>query len=506
MAAREWRATRAWSCWTTRQIPYGIAPGNHDMNSAGVANGYDQYFPVSRMSGYSWYGGYLGQNLFSFTDPIDRHNKNNYSSCSRPAGWISSSSTSSTTCRVTRSPGRTGCSSVPEPAGHHQHASVPERLGHPADDSPESTTDGTPASTVWTNLIFPNCNVFLVLNGHYPGEANRHAIRPTLLASAGPPARVRLPEPRERRRWLASVHDIQAGREQDLRLHVLADAGRLGSSRPTPTASSCSTTTCRARRSRRLRRTRTSPRAPVRKLPGRAALRTLSTSGTRPSAMATRRSRGRRGRSRLPHGPGRRLRRSREPDDCVGPTAALSVVATGTAPLTLSVVSGDGARHDDAGRDQQRQLHDAGADRRDQLLGARHQQLRDGELDDRDDHDRRRAGDHDAAGEPDDRVAGDGGAERGGDGHGPELPVVSGDEPRHDDAGRDQQRELHDAGADDRDQLLGARHATPSGRRTRRPRRSRSASGPAITTQPASQTIASGATATLSVVATGTGL
>ncbi len=33
--------------------------------------------------------------------------------------------------------------------------------------------NGTPASTVWSNLVFPNCNVFLVLNGHYPGEANR---------------------------------------------------------------------------------------------------------------------------------------------------------------------------------------------------------------------------------------------------------------------------------------------------------------------------------------------
>ena len=35
------------------------------------------------------------------------------------------------------------------------------------------TTDGTAATTVWNTLIVPNCNVFLVLNGHYPGEANR---------------------------------------------------------------------------------------------------------------------------------------------------------------------------------------------------------------------------------------------------------------------------------------------------------------------------------------------
>ncbi len=41
------------------------------------------------------------------------------------------------------------------------------------------TTDGTPAATVWTNLIVPNCNVFMVLNGHYPGEANRTDPTPT---------------------------------------------------------------------------------------------------------------------------------------------------------------------------------------------------------------------------------------------------------------------------------------------------------------------------------------
>ncbi len=33
--------------------------------------------------------------------------------------------------------------------------------------------DGTPAETVWQNIVRTNCNVFLVLNGHYPGEANR---------------------------------------------------------------------------------------------------------------------------------------------------------------------------------------------------------------------------------------------------------------------------------------------------------------------------------------------
>ena len=85
------------------------------------------------------------------------------------------------------------------------------------------TADGTPAAAVWSQLVFPNCNVFLVLNGHYPGEANRPIRTP---AAARAPAALRLPEPGQRRRRLAALHDLQAGREQDLRLHVLADAGR----------------------------------------------------------------------------------------------------------------------------------------------------------------------------------------------------------------------------------------------------------------------------------------
>jgi hypothetical protein len=61
-------------------MPYGIAPGNHDENSAGVANGYDQYFGLSRMSGYLVVrAGTSGRTQFNFTDPINRLNKNQYS-------------------------------------------------------------------------------------------------------------------------------------------------------------------------------------------------------------------------------------------------------------------------------------------------------------------------------------------------------------------------------------------------------------------------------------------
>jgi hypothetical protein len=158
---------------TVAPVPYGIAPGNHDMNSAGVATNYDIHFPVSRMSGYPWYGGYLGQNLFSFTDPIDRQNKNNFSLFSAggmdfvvihleydmptyAVAWAN---------RVLAAyPNRRAIIAT--------HLFLNTSASRPSSVL-NRTTDGMSAASVWNSLIFNNCNVFLVLNGHYPGEANR---------------------------------------------------------------------------------------------------------------------------------------------------------------------------------------------------------------------------------------------------------------------------------------------------------------------------------------------
>ena len=155
-------------------VPYGIAPGNHDMSSAGVSTNYDIKFPLARMWFYpTWlHGGYLGQNLFGFTDPIDRLNKNNFSLFSAggmdfvvihleydmpgyAVAWAD---------RVLK-------------AYPNRKAIIATHL-FLSDSGSRPTTvlnrpDGTPAATVWDQPVVPNCNVFLVLNGHYPGEANR---------------------------------------------------------------------------------------------------------------------------------------------------------------------------------------------------------------------------------------------------------------------------------------------------------------------------------------------
>ena len=186
-----------------------------------TARFFDQYFPPSRYLGNSWYGGYLGQLV---SDPVNRLNKNNYELFSAggldfiilhleldvpdyslnwaerdPAAVLRTAWRSSRpTCSWTR----------PTPAGRRR----------------SSCTNGNSAEAIWQRLIKPNCNVFMVLNGHYPGEGRR-----TDLNDCGKPVHQLLADYQDRTNggdgWLRD-HDLQAIREQGLRLHVLADAER----------------------------------------------------------------------------------------------------------------------------------------------------------------------------------------------------------------------------------------------------------------------------------------
>ncbi len=163
------------------KVPYGIAPGNHDMSSAGVATFYDQYFPLSRMQGNPWYGGYLGQNLFGFTDPINRQNKNNFS-------LFTAGGMDFVVIHLEYDmPGYAVAWANRVLAAYPNRRAIIAThlfLNTNAERGPilNRTTDGTSAANVWNNLIVNNCNVFMVLNGHYPGEA-----RKTDLNSCGRP-------------------------------------------------------------------------------------------------------------------------------------------------------------------------------------------------------------------------------------------------------------------------------------------------------------------------------
>ena len=293
----EWqRADASFSVLEANDFPFGMSPGNHDQNRAGVAAFYDQFFPPSRFLGQPWYGGYLGAEA----GEIDRLNKDNYELFS--AGGIDfliihietdwpNYAVDWADKIINRYPNRRVILST--------HAFLNTSSARPTglQFRPRRRHVGR---NVWQQLIKPNCNVFMVINGHYPGEGRR-----TDLNDCGQPVHQVLTdyqEPHQRRRRLAAVLHVQAFGEQDLRLHVLADAQRRrGGVRDGPSAraaaSSSSTTTCR-RRSRSSRRVTTSrpDRAPRRC--GAGSRPAPSTSGTSRSTTAGLRPPGRCGASR----------------------------------------------------------------------------------------------------------------------------------------------------------------------------------------------------------------
>ena len=148
-----------------------VALGNHDISTTGVAAKFDQYFPVSRYEEFSWYGGYLGKDLL--LDPVNRKNKDNYELFS--VGSLDfivihleqdvPSYALSWADRILKgNPTRRAIIST--------HAYLTAAGGRPTSVT-YRTDDGTSAEAVWQQLIKPNCNVFLVISGHYLGEARR---------------------------------------------------------------------------------------------------------------------------------------------------------------------------------------------------------------------------------------------------------------------------------------------------------------------------------------------
>src|SRR5256712_4254968 len=166
----EWqRANTSMTVLDQSTIPHGMSPGNHDETAGGVANFYDQYFPVSRFQGFPWYIGYLGQEA---DDPVNRQNKNNYELFSVGGldflvihvemDWPDCSVAWADKI-IKRYPNRRVILST--------HLFLNTSNARPT--SAQFRSNGTSAESVWQQIIKTNCNVFMVVNGHYPGEGRR---------------------------------------------------------------------------------------------------------------------------------------------------------------------------------------------------------------------------------------------------------------------------------------------------------------------------------------------
>jgi hypothetical protein len=175
----EWqRASAAMAVLDQAGVPNGLVTGNHDLDIANDGTTdflvFDQYFPPSRYAGFDWYGGYQGDPNDGVNDfGMDRQNKNSYQ-------FFTASGMEFLVLHLEMD--------VPEYAidwAAAVLAKYPDKrvilTTHAFINSegnrrysPDTRKQvGTSSDFLWRRLIYPNCNIFLVLNGHYPRDARR---------------------------------------------------------------------------------------------------------------------------------------------------------------------------------------------------------------------------------------------------------------------------------------------------------------------------------------------
>lgn len=162
-------------------VPNTVVAGNHDFeNVTGDHSQYDQFFPPARYLGASWtpstarYGGYLGQSLFG-TDPVNTNNMNNFALFT--AGrrdflvlnleWEAPGYATDWAKKVLAAyPDRIAIMTTHAFVGiNGTRRTTAERPG------------GVSANQLWTDFVSQQCQIKLVLSGHFhdgdTGEANR---------------------------------------------------------------------------------------------------------------------------------------------------------------------------------------------------------------------------------------------------------------------------------------------------------------------------------------------
>ena len=126
----EWdKASASMQVLDNAAVPYGIAPGNHDMSSAGVSTNYDQKFPVVTNVVLS----VICKWRLSWPEPLRLHRSH------RPAEQEQLLALLGGRDRLRRHPprvrhaelcgrvGRPGAQGIPDSQGDHRHTPVPER-------------------------------------------------------------------------------------------------------------------------------------------------------------------------------------------------------------------------------------------------------------------------------------------------------------------------------------------------------------------------------------------
>lgn len=157
----EWKVADAAMSTLDGIVPYGILPGNHDMQFGGAAQYYNYYFPESRFDENSWWGGSFNENKNNYqliTAAGDHYIIMNMQYCPSTSAinWTNEvlSNYSEYKAIITT---------------HSYLHSDGSRVGHCQEKSDGENT----GFDIWKKVVRQNPNIFLVLSGHIPGAARR---------------------------------------------------------------------------------------------------------------------------------------------------------------------------------------------------------------------------------------------------------------------------------------------------------------------------------------------
>lgn len=140
-------------------VPYGIIPGNHDVDVIGdpypTFKSYTTAFPLQRFYLYPWYrGDYLG-------------NRNSYQTIHAGGqDWLFLNLEVDPTDDVLAWADKILKEHPNKKVILTTHVFLEDRNGQRS-ESPHFRENANSAEQIWEKLITPNCNVFLVLSGHF---------------------------------------------------------------------------------------------------------------------------------------------------------------------------------------------------------------------------------------------------------------------------------------------------------------------------------------------------
>ena len=133
-------------------VPYGVLPGNHNQPTTL----YNTYFPASRYSGYSWYGGNYSGNDNNFE--LFSAGGNNY--IIMHLGFCPDSGVIDWANQTLR--------------GYSDRKAIIVTHGFLNENADREAHGCGSTQYIWDGLIAPNQNVFLVLSGHVHAETRRN--------------------------------------------------------------------------------------------------------------------------------------------------------------------------------------------------------------------------------------------------------------------------------------------------------------------------------------------